>query len=124
MSTRITPARAGKALALAMTLAFGFALGAVAAPTDAMERATQSTQRSNAILDALGGDYGQDRTELATHELVALAPVYLTSEVTGRDCQAVAADLMATRNYLPAMASCLGEEDSPAVAVILGAVTR
>lgn len=120
MGTRITTRPGSRILALVVALGAGFALGMVVAPTDALERAQQQTMRNEAIIDALGGDYGLDRTELAEHELFALAPVYLTSEITGRDCQAVAADLMATRDYVPSMAPCLGEEDSPAVAVILG----
>lgn len=116
-----TSTRTVKAVALAVIVAVGagFVLGMSVAPADALERVQHQTMRNDAILDALGGDYGPDRTELATHELVALAPVYVMSERYGLDCQAVAADLMATRDYLPRMAPCLGEEDSAAVAVIL-----
>ena len=105
------------ALALVVALGIGFIVGMASAPADASDR---GHSRSAAILDVVAGDYSPGRTELADTEVGALLDVYAVEESTGAPCYSAVAELLATRDYVPAMAPCLGEEDSPAVAVILG----
>lgn len=120
MGTRIhNPERIGRqALAFVLTLALGFILGMATAPADAAER---QQARNAAVLDVVLGDYGSDRTELTPYEVAALLPVYAVDEHTGDNtCWAQTVYLLGTRNYEPAMWGCLGDEDAPAVDVILG----
>ena len=55
---------------------------------------------------------------------VALLPVALTGDtepsyIRGSECSRMVAQLRETRDYVPAMRPCLGEEDSPNVQDIL-----
>lgn len=116
MGTRISGARIGGVLA--PVLAIGACiLGAHSVQPDAADR---TDGRNAAILDVVAGDYAEGRTDLSDSEVGALLDVYAVEERTGAPCWAIASQLIATRDYVPAMHACLGEEDSPAVAVILG----
>lgn len=95
-----------------------FAPSSVAAPVPAASPAPDP--RVAAIL-LTSGDYmpapGAD--VLTAVQWSALIPVYDVYATTGADCASHARTLMITGDYVPAMAQCLGEEDSPAVDVLL-----
>lgn len=99
---------------IAASIAGTFMVGMQAGRTDALER---EHDRNVAILEAVDGD-GWGRGRLNEYEFDVLLGIYAKSE-QGQPCYMVVADLLATRDYEPYMAPCLGEEDSDAVAVIL-----
>lgn len=100
-----------------MLIALGFMVGLSVGSADASER---TDQRNMAILDVVAGDYGPYRGELTDYEFGVLVEVYGVAERTGAPCWTITAQLIATRDYVPYMAQCLGDEDSAAVDVILG----
>lgn len=116
MGTRISGARIGGVLAPLLAIG-ALILSVHSVQADDTDR---TDSRNAAILDVLAGNYAEGRSDLSDSEVGALLDVYAVEERTGAPCWAMTAQLIATRDYVPAMHACLGEEDSPAVAVILG----
>lgn len=115
---KITPV---SAILILIALFVGlFAPSSVAGPDPRPVSDPASDPRVAAIL-VTTGDYmpapGAD--VLTSVQWSALVPVYDVYATTGADCASHARTLMITGDYAPTMRPCLGEEDSPAVAVLL-----
>ncbi len=107
---------------LAAVLAATMAVGVVGCAAPASSPAPELTQRDAAIL-LLDGDYlpqgGHGLGVLTQAQWDALLPVYRAAEETGLPCRNEALTLMRTGDYRPDMRPCFGDEDSPAVDVLL-----
>ena len=80
--------------------------------------------KHEAVILAIQGDYLWTDGPLTSAEFAALLPVYRSAEATGLPCADEARTLQRTGDYRPDMRPCLGDEDSPAVDVILASVGR
>lgn len=99
----------GTALAVGAGLVVGISIGH-------MDEADRLNQRNSDIMRVVDGTHQSGA--LTFDEVGSLLPVR-TAREQGEPCYMVTAALVATRDYAGWMARCLGEEDSPAVQVIL-----
>ena len=99
----------------ALPLVAGIVVGLHLGSLDTADRADV---RNSDIMRLVDGDYASG--SLTNDEVESLLPVYGVAESTGEPCYMVTADLVATHDYKGYMHACLGDEDSPAVRVILG----
>jgi len=118
----------GVILAAALSMSACAGTGGTGPTVTAVTTVTASpalTQQDAAML-VLAGDYSPtDGLGVLTRaQWDALSPVYGAAERTGLPCLDMARTLQRTGDYRADMGACLGDEDSPAVDVLLTLVGK
>jgi hypothetical protein len=110
---------------LGAILAAALSVSACAGPGGAGRPAPVTSQQDAALL-VLAGDYApaDGLGVLTRDQWDALLPVYGAAEQTGLPCLDMARTLQRTGDYRADMGACLGDEDSPAVDVLLTLVGK